>query len=73
MPSSVFKIVEHVVECQHIREYYGGIRSGASSLSLCVKEYIPSDNIEAVDGSITIIATHANGFPKVIADFYQGF
>ncbi|CAG8961238.1 hypothetical protein HYFRA_00013294 [Hymenoscyphus fraxineus] len=44
------------------------MRPGAASLSLCVKEYIPLNNIEAEEGSITIIAAHANGFPKEISE-----
>ncbi|KAH8676546.1 Alpha/beta hydrolase family-domain-containing protein [Tricladium varicosporioides] len=66
MASSVFKILEHSVPCQHIREYPGGVKKGNTSLSLAIKEYIPLNNLNAVEGSITIIATHAIGFPKEI-------
>jgi hypothetical protein len=65
MSSSVFEIREHIVECQHIREY---ARATANSqedvLHLAVKQYIPLDNPIPSEGDLTIIGTHANGFPK---------
>ena len=64
--SSIFDVKEHVLECQHIREY---ARATANSqedvLKLAVKQYIPLDNPEPKQGDITIIGAHANGFPKV--------
>ncbi|KAH6675791.1 Alpha/beta hydrolase family-domain-containing protein [Halenospora varia] len=66
MASSVFKICEHSIPCQHIREYPGGVKKGNTSLSLTIKEYTPLNNLNAEEGSITIIATHAIGFPKEI-------
>lgn len=66
MPSSIFEIREHTVECQHIREY---ARATANSqeevLQLSVKQYIPLDNPNPEVGDLTIIGAHANGFAKV--------
>ena len=64
--SSIFEIKEHTLECQHIREY---ARATANSqeevLQLAIKQYIPLDNPQPEEGDVTIIGTHANGFPKV--------
>lgn len=66
MASSPFRIVEHVVPCQHIREYPGATaREQEDTLHLAVKQYIPLDNPNPQLGDVTILAAHANGFPKV--------
>ncbi|KAJ5712273.1 Abhydrolase domain-containing protein mpaH [Penicillium malachiteum] len=66
MSSSPFRIVEHVVPCQHIREYPGAVADDQDrpSLHLAVKQYIPLDNPNPQPGDVTILAAHANGFPK---------
>ncbi|KAH7380852.1 prolyl aminopeptidase-like protein [Cadophora sp. MPI-SDFR-AT-0126] len=65
MASSVFKIKEHVVECQHIREYARATSTSQEAvLHLSVKQYTPLDNLQPQDGDVTIISAHANGFPK---------
>ncbi|KAJ5108228.1 Abhydrolase domain-containing protein mpaH [Penicillium angulare] len=65
MSSSPFRIVEHVVPCQHVREYPGAIADDrVQSLNLAVKQYIPLDNLQPQPGDVTILAAHANGFPK---------
>ncbi|KAG4433916.1 hypothetical protein IFR05_010613 [Cadophora sp. M221] len=65
MTSSIFQIKEHVLECQHIREY---ARATANSqeevLHLSIKQYTPLDNLQPQEGDVTIIGAHANGFPK---------
>jgi hypothetical protein len=64
--SSVFEIKEHTVECQHIREYARATaKSQEEVLHLAIKQYIPFDNPNPKEGDVTIIGTHANGFPKV--------
>src|SRR5689334_13599019 len=64
--SGPFKIVEHVVPCQHIREYPRATAAEQEAvLHLSVKQYIPLDNPNPQPGDITIIGGHANGFPKV--------
>jgi hypothetical protein len=66
MSSSIFKVEEHILECQHIREYARATAlSQEDVLHLAIKQYIPFDNLEPKEGDITIIGAHANGFPKV--------
>jgi hypothetical protein len=66
MPSSVFEIKEHTLECQHIREYARATsKSQEEVLQLAIKQYIPLDNPNPQAGDLTIIGAHANGFPKV--------
>jgi hypothetical protein len=64
--SSVFQIKEHILECQHIREYAQATSiSQEDVLHMAIKQYIPLDNLQPQDGDVTIIGAHANGFPKV--------
>lgn len=64
--SGPFHIVEHVVPGQYIREYpQATSTSQEETLYLAVKQYIPLDNQNPQPGDVTIIAAHANGFPKV--------
>ena len=70
MSSSIFRIQEHVVETQHVREYPGATRDNQEEVChLHVKQYTPLDSDESTPGAVTIIGAHANGFPKVI-QFY---
>ncbi|KAJ5133693.1 hypothetical protein N7526_005058 [Penicillium atrosanguineum] len=63
--SSPFRIVNHVVESQHIREYPGATANEQEEpLKLAVKQYIPLNNPNPQPGDVTILAAHANGFPK---------
>ncbi|KAH8808418.1 prolyl aminopeptidase-like protein [Xylogone sp. PMI_703] len=65
MAPAVFQIKEHVLECQHIREYpRATAHSQEDVLHLAIKQYIPLDNLDPKEGDITIIGAHANGFPK---------
>ncbi|QKX55833.1 uncharacterized protein TRUGW13939_02931 [Talaromyces rugulosus] len=60
-----FRVVEHVVPGQYIREYPRATStSQEETLHLAVKQYIPLDNPNPKPGDVTIIAAHANGFPK---------
>jgi hypothetical protein len=66
MSSSVYQVKEHTLECQHIREYARATANRQEDvLHLAIKQYIPLGNLHPKDGDITIIAAHANGFPKV--------
>ncbi|EEP80968.1 conserved hypothetical protein [Uncinocarpus reesii 1704] len=66
-----FRVVEHVVPCQHIREYPRATStSQEETLHLSVKQYIPLDNPDPQPGDVTIIGAHANGFPK---ELYEPF
>lgn len=74
--SSHFRVVRHIVNCQHTREYPAATANGDDDVpKLAVKQYIPLDNPSPQHGDVTIIAAHANGFPKVrwiIPDETQG-
>lgn len=64
--SGPFRIVEHVVLCQHLREYPAATADEQEQpLYLAVKQYIPLNNPNPQPGDVTILAAHANGFPKV--------
>jgi hypothetical protein len=65
MSSNLFKIIEHIVPCQHIREYpQATAYEQEDVLQLAVKQYVPLDNPNPQTGDITIIGAHACGFPK---------
>ncbi|KAL9596299.1 MAG: hypothetical protein Q9219_005894 [cf. Caloplaca sp. 3 TL-2023] len=60
-----FRVVEHTISGQHIREYPYATRSGHEEpITLAVKQYIPLSNLEPGVNDVTIIMGHANGFPK---------
>ncbi|KAK7754446.1 hypothetical protein SLS62_003466 [Diatrype stigma] len=60
-----FKIVEHTVPAQHVREWpRATANSQEDVLYIHVKQYIPLDNPDPQPGDVTIIGAHANGFPK---------
>lgn len=63
---SQFRVVEHTLRCQHIRERRAAVEPGRErELRLAVKQYVPSKKSEPNSNDVTIIAGHANGFPKV--------
>ncbi|PNS19944.1 Peroxisomal membrane protein LPX1 [Sphaceloma murrayae] len=65
MSTTHFTIKTHTVPCSHIRQYPRATLSGREEpLSLAVKQYIPLSDPTPQDGAITILAAHANGFPK---------
>ena len=65
--SSSFRVVEHIVNGSHTRDYIAETANGDSDMpKLSVKQYIPLDNPTPKPGDLTIIGAHANGFPKVI-------
>lgn len=67
--SGSFRVVEHVLPSQYIREYPAATANEQEeTLSLAVKQYIPLDNPNPQPGDVTIIGAHANGFPKVRSD-----
>lgn len=69
MSSNLFRTHEHIVPGQHIREYPAATANGQEEpLSLHIKQYVPLNNLNPTAGDVTIIAAHANGFPKVSAD-----
>lgn len=65
MSSKIFKIKPHVLPGQYIREYPAATLDNQEDvLQLHVNQYIPQDESSSQPGAITIIAAHANGFPK---------
>lgn len=65
MSPSAFRVQEHTIPCQYIREYPGAtLENQEDDLFLHVKQYTPLDQSNSQPGAITIIAAHANGFPK---------
>ena len=67
MSSTLFQVTEHVIPCAHIREYRNGVKDENISLQLAIKEYRPLKNLDPAPGSLTIIATTPNAFPKARA------
>ncbi|KAL3480180.1 Alpha/beta hydrolase family-domain-containing protein [Aspergillus californicus] len=63
-----FKIVEHVLDGQHIREYPQSIKGRQETpLKLSIKQYTPLDQpVPIPDNAVTIIGAPGNGFPKEI-------
>ena len=62
---SSFRVIEHEVPAQHIREYRQATADSQEDvLFLNVKQYIPTSNPTPEMGDVTIIGAHANGFPK---------
>jgi hypothetical protein len=69
-----FRVVQHTVNCQHTREYATATAHGdCDAPMLVVKQYIPLSNLDPMPGDVTIIAAHANAFPKVFThvELYQ--
>ena len=65
MSSTKFKIIDHTIPCQHVRDYPRALAHDQEDvLHLAVKQYVPLDNPNPKRGDITIIGAHANGFPK---------
>ncbi|KAF2761819.1 alpha/beta-hydrolase [Pseudovirgaria hyperparasitica] len=65
MASKVFQVQEHVLPCQHIRQYHRATVDGEDGvLNLAIKQYTPLNNKSPKPNDLTIIGAHANGFPK---------
>ncbi|KAF7589198.1 hypothetical protein BBP40_004686 [Aspergillus hancockii] len=61
-----FKIIEHVLPGQHIREYYHSVKGRQESIiQIAIKQYIPLDLLDPISkDAITIIAVPGNAAPK---------
>ncbi|KAL1956008.1 hypothetical protein VTO42DRAFT_7908 [Malbranchea cinnamomea] len=65
MSSGPFRIIEHIIPGQHIREFPRATATEQEEIfRLAVKQYVPIDNPNPQPGDLTIIGAHANGFPK---------
>lgn len=63
---AIFNIQSHVIPGQYIREYPAAtLENQEDALQLHINQYTPQDGSGFQPGAITIIAAHANGFPKV--------
>lgn len=61
-----FDIQSHALPSQYIREYPAATaNSQEETLHIHLKQYTPLDRKGCPEGAVTIIAAHANGFPKV--------
>lgn len=67
MSADLFRVDEHIIPCQHIRQYpHATANEEEDVLHLAVKQYTPLNNLDPKRGDVTIIGTHANGFPKAM-------
>ena len=65
MSTSSFKVQEHVLPTQYVREYPGStLLNQEDELKIHIKQYTPLGRKGILPGAITIIGAHANGFPK---------
>ncbi|KAF1956206.1 hypothetical protein CC80DRAFT_525706 [Byssothecium circinans] len=65
MSSEYYRIDEHVLEASHIRSFPRTTSTTQEEvLHLAIKQYTPLSNTKPQPGDITIIAAHANAFPK---------
>jgi pimeloyl-ACP methyl ester carboxylesterase len=65
MATFPFRITEHKIPCQHIREYpHATAHSQETPFHLAIKQYTPLANPNTPLGAITIIAAQANAMPK---------
>ena len=72
MSSRFFHIQEHVLPTQHIRSYpYATLHEDEEVLQMAIKQYTPLSNSKPKRGDVTIVATHANGLPKVDERYEQ--
>ena len=69
MSSQFFRVDEHVIDASHIRGFPRTTSTTQDEvLQLSMKQYTPLSNTKPKQGDLTIIAAHANGFPKVGLD-----
>ncbi|KAK5128132.1 hypothetical protein LTR08_004186 [Meristemomyces frigidus] len=67
----IFTVQTHRFPGQHLRQYPGATRHREEAiLYLEAKQYRPLSNPDPQDGDVTILATHATGFPK---ELYEPF
>ena len=66
MSTEYFRIDEHTLDASHIRGFPRTTSTHQTEvLQLAIKQYTPLNNSNPQPGDITIIAAHANAFPKV--------
>ena len=63
MSSMSFECIQHTIIASHIRQYPRATANAQEEeLEIAVKQYKPRH--EAQPGDVTILACHANGYPK---------
>ena len=66
MSNTLFRVQEHVLPTQHVREYVRATAEGPDvAVYLVLKHYTPLKNLSPKEGDVTIIAAPGNSFPKV--------
>ncbi|PYH95570.1 putative toxin biosynthesis protein [Aspergillus ellipticus CBS 707.79] len=67
-PPFPFKIIEHTIPAQHIREHPHGINGRQEAiLQLAIKQYVPLDRPDPIpNNAVTIIGAHGTGIPKEV-------
>ena len=65
MSTIKFKVEDHTIPCQHIREEFITSSESDPKWHMQVKQYTPLCNPSPKEGDITIIASQGNGFPSV--------
>ncbi|KAJ5733599.1 hypothetical protein N7493_002385 [Penicillium malachiteum] len=61
-----FKITEHVIDAQYIRDSPRATATPDAKLKLCVKQYTPIDNPNPQPGDVTLLAAAGTGLPKEV-------
>ncbi len=65
MSSNLFRIDGHHIDASHIRGFPRSTSTNQEDvLQIAIKQYTPLNNSNPKPGDVTIIAAHANGFPK---------
>jgi pimeloyl-ACP methyl ester carboxylesterase len=65
MSCTKFIVKEHIIPCHHIREEFITSSPDDPCWQMQAKQYIPRNNLSPKEGDITVISSHANGFPMV--------
>ncbi|PYH40573.1 putative toxin biosynthesis protein [Aspergillus saccharolyticus JOP 1030-1] len=66
MDTGPFRIIDHSIPGQHIRDHHHAIKGRQETpLRLAIKQYVPVDRPDPIpEHAVTIIGAHGTGFPK---------
>ncbi|MCJ1392492.1 hypothetical protein MMC18_005359 [Xylographa bjoerkii] len=65
MSSSLWNVIEHIIQASHTRSFSRGIQDEmAGGLRIAVKQYVPLSNLDPQPGDISIIFVHGVGSSK---------
>jgi len=66
MSSEYYRIDEHTLDASHIRSFPRTTSTHQNEvLQMAIRQYTPLSNPNPKPDDITIVAAHANAFPKV--------